>query len=459
MVSLIPSWAIYYDEFWEAIKRRNLWFIKLRYGAVLMLFAFLLSAEFLLAIRFTPAQITAITLITFLIFLYNVVLHQVRKYLKCEAEKFNPLHFSLLQMALDLTALMLLVYYTGGIETPLSMLFVFHMIIGSLILPGRVIHTIAVCIIIIYSGIVLSEYLRVIPHHGVEGLLQIPLYNNIKFITTYTAIFSFVMLMSVILANNIAHQLYKMEQKLGESLEQLKSAEIEKQKYVMSVVHEIKTPLTALHSYLDVILQGFLGPVNEKVLDKLQRIRARSAEAIELTNDVLKVSKLRLLDEIAKEEIEIRDLLGSILFRQRALVENKKIKVHIEDHRAARVKIIGDLFLFEIAFSNLIGNALKYTDTEGTIQISIDANEKELQLEVSDNGIGIPENDLKNIFNDFFRASNSKSKGYEGTGMGLSIIKHIIERHGGKVEVKSPSSLAAQNRPGTSFFIHLPFLS
>lgn len=456
MISLVPSWATYYDEFWGTIKRRNLWFIKLRYGAVAMLFGFIISAQFLLGITFSPTQLKALILLNCAILIYNGILHVVQKFIKCEPNKFNPLHFSVVQMVLDLTALTLIVYYTGGIETPLFMLFIFHMIIGSLILPGTVIYTVALTVILVFYGIVFSEYSGLIPHHAVTGLLQAPLYNNFKFIAIYSTIFGFVILMSVVLANKIANQLYRMEQELVESFEQLKAAEVEKQKYVMSVVHEIKTPLAALHSYLDIILQGFLGPVNEKIVSKLQRIRARSAEAIYLTNDVLKISKLRLLDEITKTEIEIRDVLGLVLLKQRATIERKKVKVHIHDNRKERLKISGDNFLLEIAFSNLISNALKYTHDEGVIEITLDEKENGIRIEVCDNGIGIPERDLVNIFNDFYRASNIKSKGYEGTGMGLSIIRHVVEKHGGTIEVQSPSRLALRDRPGSSFIISLP---
>jgi len=421
-----------------------------------MLFAFIVSSEFLLGIGFTQTQLVALTLINCSILVYNGILQWLRVYLKCEPFKFNPLHFSLVQMVLDLSALMLLVYFTGGIETPLFMLFVFHMIIGSLILPGTVIYTIAISVVFIFFGMVLGEYHNLISHHAVAGLLQTPLYNNFKFIVTYSIVFGFVILMSVVLANKIANQLYLMEQKLVESLEQLNAAEVEKQNYVIGVVHEIKTPLSAVHSYLDVILQGFLGPVNEKILAKLQRVRARSAEAIQLTNDVLKVSKLRLLDEIKKEEIKVRDILSSVLKKQRANFDRKKVKLHFKDNRKIRSKILGDKLLLEIAFSNLVSNALKYIEDEGVIEIILDEKEKGIQLEVCDNGIGIPEKDIEKIFDDFYRASNIRSKGYEGTGMGLSIIKHIVEKHNGTIEVQSPSRLASTNKPGASFIVFLP---
>ena len=139
MISLVPSWARNYDAFWDAIRKRNLWFIKLRYGAVALLSLFLISANYVLGVKFSEEQRVALVFINAFILIYNILLHLFRRKIKTISGKFNPLHFSLLQMNLDISALYLLVYYTGTIESPLYMLFVFHMIIGSLVLPGVVI--------------------------------------------------------------------------------------------------------------------------------------------------------------------------------------------------------------------------------------------------------------------------------------------------------------------------------
>jgi hypothetical protein len=129
MITLVPSWARYYDAFWDAIRKRNLWFIKLRYGAVVVLLLFLVSAKFILGIKFTDEQLIALISINVFILIYNIFFHIFRRKIKIVSGKFNPLHFSLLQMNLDICALYLLVYYTGTIESPLYMLFIFHMII------------------------------------------------------------------------------------------------------------------------------------------------------------------------------------------------------------------------------------------------------------------------------------------------------------------------------------------
>lgn len=458
MLSLVPTWAYSYSEFWNTIRRRNVWLIKLRYGAILMLFLFLASAEFILGLSFTRTQITALIIVNISILIYNIFLQWVRKFLKCDPGKFNPLHFSLVQMILDLTVLGLIVYFTGGIETPLFMLFVFHMIIGSLILPEKVIYSIAGLVIAFFNVLVFGEYLGVIPHQKISGLLSFPLYNSIKFIISYDVVFTFVIVVSVFIANNIAKQLYSMEQQLVESLDKLNAAEEEKQKYIIGIVHEIKTPLAALHSYLDLVLKKYLGPLSEGVEERLKRALSRSQEAIEMINNVLKVSKLRLLDEISMDVVEIYNVLVEIVKKQAVSLKAKHIMLNLIDLRTERRPIKGDQFLLDIAFSNLIGNAVKYVGNNGLIEVKLTEQENKLSVEVCDNGIGIPAHEMDKIFMDFFRASNIRQKSYEGTGLGLSIVKQIIEKHGGTISVKSPSRLAIKNKPGASFLITLPVI-
>jgi signal transduction histidine kinase len=457
MITLVPTWAHHYDAFWDAIKRRNNWFIKLRYGAVIMLVAFLLSVEFILHAAYSDLQVKVFVILVLAILAYNISFQKISKKLKCIPGKFNPLHLSLVQMLFDLYVLTLLVYYTGGIESPLFMLFVFHMIIGSLILPGKIIYSLAGLVIIVFFSLTFGEYFNILAHYSVKGFLQVPIYNNLHFLLAYNVIFAFVIIFSVVLANHIAVQLYKMEQELVETINKLNEAEIEKQKYVMGVVHEIKTPLSAIHSYLDLILQKYLGPLNEKVEEKLLRARVRSDEALQLTDDVLKISKLRLLDEISSEEIDLNELLCSIQQQQKINIQSKKINFNLTDDRKNKRKIKGDPLLLEIAFSNLINNAVKYVKDDGVIEVKLSSDNENIRVSIIDNGIGIPHKDLKNIFKDFYRASNIKQKSYEGTGLGLSFVKQIIERHNGEIKVESPSGLGDENNPGTSFVVTIPF--
>ncbi len=457
MINLVPSWAHNYDAFWDAIKKRNLWFIKLRYGAVVLLSLFLISSDFMLGVKFTNQQVFALTAINLSILLYNISFHIYRRKLKTIPGQFNPLHFSLLQMILDLCALYLLVYFTGTIESPLYMLFIFHMIIGSLILPGSVIYSLAVLIIAAFSSLVILEYSGIIIHHTLTGFLAYPIYSDLNYCIAFCVIFAFSIIVSVLLANKIAHQLYRMEQELVESLKKINEAERDKQKYIISVIHEIKSPLAAVHSYLEIVLDKIIGPLNEKVEEKLRRAKSRSVEAFGLIDNILKISKLRLLDDIKKEDVKIDEVIGSLVEKFNDSIKNKNIKIDIIDSRESRKILKADTFLIQMIFSNIIGNAIKYIGEEGKIIITLNDNDNMVEINVSDNGIGIPDSDKEKIFDDFYRASNIKSLGYEGAGLGLSAVKQIVTRHNGKIAVESPSDIGTKEKPGSSFKIILPY--
>ncbi len=459
MISLIPSWARNYDEFWQTLKGRNLWFIKLRYGASVMLMVFLLSAEILLKIKLTDEQILAISIITISIFFYNIFLHYIRRFVKPEAGKFNPLHLSLLQMILDFSSLLMLVYYTGGIESPLYMLFIFHMIIGSLILPGFVIYSVAVATIAAFSALVFLEYYGFIIHHSVGGLHDFSLYNNLNYCLTFLTIFAFVMLISVLITNKIVKQLYRMEQDLLTALDKLNAAEIEKQKYIIAIVHELKTPLAAVQSYLNLILQKFLGPLNEKVEERLNRASQRSEEAIKMINDVLRISKLRLLDETAFEEVDLSEIICSVFEKQKINADMKHILLEVVKNNPDAIKVSGDKFLLELALSNITANAIKYTGSSGKVKIILDYNYKENIIKICDSGVGIPHEEIDKIFADFYRASNIRKLGLEGAGMGLAFVKQIIEKHGGRITVQSPSEIGSKENPGACFIVNLPMIN
>lgn len=457
MISLVPSWTQHYDEFWNTLRRRNLWLIKLRYGAVAMLLLVLFIADFIISIKLSPAQHYSVLLIIIIIFLYNILLHYLRKFVVLTSGGFNPIHHSIIQMLLDIISLFLLVYFTGTIESPMFLLFVFHMIIGSLILPGIIIYSIAAGIVIVFSLMVSLEYKGILFHHSISGFLTYPVYTNFNYIISFTVFFAFLIFISVLLANRIARQLYRNEQKLVETIEKLNKAEEEKQKYIIGVVHELKSPVAAVQSYIQLILQKYLGPLNEKVEQKLKSAGERADEAIRMINNILNISRLRLTDEITMENIDLREIICSIIDKQKPVIEARKITVNLDCNGISKFDVRGNRVLIELAVSNILLNAVKYVGAEGLIDISLTVENGGIYLDISDNGIGIPQEEQEKVFKEFYRASNIKNKGYEGTGLGLSIVQQIIIRHGGNITVESPGRLASDRSPGTTFKVYLPY--
>lgn len=204
MLSLVPDWAQHYGEFWRAIRVRNLWFIKLRYVAVVILAAFLVTGELLLNFRLSTTQEQAISIITLIILCYNLIFHKYRLRIGVDPNKFNCLHTSLIMIVFDLIALLLLVYYTGSIDSPLSMLFVFHMIIGSMILPGYMVYLAAGVISLSFAAIIALEHNAIISNHRIPGIINNISQHSTEYELIFILTFSFMLLVSVYITNKIA---------------------------------------------------------------------------------------------------------------------------------------------------------------------------------------------------------------------------------------------------------------
>jgi signal transduction histidine kinase len=456
MLNLVPEWTYHYGEFWKAIKTRNLWFIRLRYLAAIILFGFFLSGEFLFHLNFSTEQIIAINSINFSILLYNIIVHSIREYVSSDAGKFNGLHLSLIQMILDLTSLMLLVYYTGLIESPLYMFFIFHMIIGSLILPGYIIYLTAGLVSCVFALLTFFQRYNLIESHLISGLYLGSRRFTLTYDILFVIIFIIMLFISVYIANKIAHQLYQREQQLRSSLEKLNEAEIAKQKYTIGIVHEIKTPIAAVRSILELIKNGYVGSVSELVEQKIQRAELRTEEALQLIKNILNISKLRLLEIRLTDEIDLSVFIKNILDTFSDLAKEKSIDLNFFDNTKEQLSVKSDKILLELVISNMISNALKYAEVNGKVEVQLDLKEEKFSIEVCDNGIGIPQKEIGKIFEQFYRASNINKTIHEGSGMGLAIVKEIVEKLGGTIMVASPSRLAQEGRPGTNFEIVIP---
>ena len=457
MIRLIPTWMENYKEFWEAIKRRNLFLIKLRYIAVLMLFLFNFLLEEVINLHFSDEQHQIILYLTLFLLIYNIFIHYSRQYLKTVPQTFNPLHLSLVQIVVDLTILMILIYITGGIESPLKLFLIFHIIIGSLILPSYVIYIITILTFLSITAISYFEYHICISHFAFGGLYETPLYDNPQYVIMRLIVLGIMMFVSAFITNRIAHQLYAQEKHLMDALDEINKSEVKKQKYIMGVVHEIKTPIAATKSLLNLILEGYVGEVSLQVKEKLGRAMIRTTESLGMINNILRISRLRLFDENTSEDVDIYNVVTELLKENKDRLNEKSIKV-VKESKGMRKSIIkGDKFLLQLAISNIISNAVKYTNDKGQIWVSLKYSNEFIELSICDDGIGIEKSDLKKIFENYYRAKNIQTEYQEGAGVGLSLVREIIIQHRGEISVTSPSPIGNDKRPGTCFNIRLPY--
>ena len=394
--------------------------------------------------------------ISIIIFIYNYIF---LNYFKKIENVVGLVHvrFSVVQIAFDLIALSCMIYITGGIETPLFLFYFFHMIIGAIILPKRIIYSLASILITIVTILTIWEYIEIIPHQGISGLYTFSLYSEINFIIGFLIFFSIVVLISIYLTQQIASDLYDRERQLKVALEEIKEAEKSKQKYIMAVIHELKSPIAAAISFLDIILEGYLGEVNNAIKDKLQKTRDRTEQTIEKINNILRISKYKLLNAIENENIDLIELINKVIFNLEEIVSRKRIDLKFENNIIENNYLHGDKVLLNLVFSNLIGNAVKYTPENGKVEVKLEQSIDHFKVSISDTGIGIPSGEWEKVFEEFYRATNTSNNKYEGTGTGLSVVKQILESHNGQIEIESPSKIGSKDSPGTTFILILPF--
>ena len=243
---------------------------------------------------------------------------------------------------------------------------------------------------------------------------------------------------------------------LGKDLEQ-RSAEVakleeEKERFLrfLSIAaHDLKAPLTAIQGFLWVMLGGYAGEVSDKQKHMLERSTRRITELLNLISDLLDIPRIETGQIIPEmKEISLRQVVRNCLQEQRELAKEKGVKLKVELPETLP-KIRGSSSRLQQVITNLVDNAVTYTP-EGTVTLRVEERNKDIQVEVLDTGIGIPPEDLPQVFDDFFRASNVEVK---GTGLGLSIVKRIVEAHGGRIWCESP---CPDTNQGSRFTFTLP---
>jgi len=459
--TLVPE-RIQYEKFWRDIRRRNRWLILLRYGAFGLLFSLIIGIIIFQNVYglYMSSDIIPLFLIAGSILLYNLLFHYYWHFdreKRIRIFKIHGLRFSLVQICTDFFALMLFIYYTGGVESPLFVFFIFHVIIGSLFLPGRIINLIISIMLVMTCCGAILEYQGLISHNHINGWFEAGLYKNQIFIIIFFIINSISLYFSIYLANSIARQLYKRERDLTIAYDELQNAEKTKQKYVMSVVHDLKTPIAAAQTYLNMILDRTLGDIKDEHLRPLERSQHRLENAIETIGKVLQISRLKLGNENEEiEKVNITELIEEIYKEMHVLFETKNITFNLIYNTEADYSVWGEYELIKLALSNLLSNANKYTQPGGKVEVTLVLDDGKIIISFADNGIGIPESSKDKIFQEFYRTPLSKQDGTEGTGLGMSIVKQIIDKYEGSVSFKSPSYLGDEQRPGTEFIVTVP---
>jgi PAS domain S-box-containing protein len=210
-----------------------------------------------------------------------------------------------------------------------------------------------------------------------------------------------------------------------------------KTEFVSLASHQLRTPLSAINWYAEMLLDEDAGKLNKEQKEYLEEIYTGNQRMVDLVNALLNVSRLELGTFVIEPSmVDLKSVAENVLKELAQKIEKKKLKI-TKNYKGAIGKYKGDSKLLMIIFQNLISNAVKYTSQKGEIKVSVINQDNEIEIKVSDNGMGIPKDQQDKIFSKLFRADNVRSTDTQGTGLGLYIVKQIVDHCGGKIKFTS----------------------
>lgn len=434
---------IQYSELTERIR----WLIRLRWFAVVGVFSLTGFTSVILHIVTDPIPLY---IIGASIAAYNVLFltYAGKLELKKDWHK-HEIRLANLQISVDLIFLALLIHFSGGAENPFVFYFIFHTIIASILLSKKETYLQATLAVFLFGIVVGLEYLGTIPHVHLQNYALYGLYRQPNYILALCFAFPSTLYAAAYMATSIAERLKTRERELSAAREavEIKARELEetnlklqqmdrlKSEYVLKVTHELRAPLSTIVSCLRVVTDGFTP--KKKQAEMLERAVERTDILLAVVNDLLELSRIKAGKlEQPMEQLDLNQIVQKSVDFMRVQAFNKRILMTV-DAPDDLPMINANRQNMEELFINLISNAIKYTTVGGKVTITLKPENNELYIQVADTGIGIPQDDLSKIFDEFCRGANAKACSRQGTGLGLSIVRQIVTLYDGKIWVES----------------------
>ncbi len=229
-----------------------------------------------------------------------------------------------------------------------------------------------------------------------------------------------------------------------------KEKKLIEENFITMVSHQLRSPLVAITQYFEVILGGIAGEVAPKQKEMLVKARARLNSLLELINDWLDIARMdggSIVDKL--KAVLLGDLINKQLEFLKPYAEKNKVTLSLSSISGSDT-VLGDSDSLEQVFFNLLSNAIKYNKPDGSIEVLIKEEEDYITTEIKDTGIGISEEHIPYLFDQFYRVSRSEDKKQKGSGLGLAIAKKIVDAHNGSIQVSSKPG------KGSIFAVQLP---
>lgn len=423
------------------LNRRINWFLSLRLAVACALFVGgFLSLTTRSGLLVTPMPLFlmsgALFVMDGLFWLHYRAVRDVRP----EFERFRTtLSFNLhLQILFDFGILSWLLVETGGVGSPVTYFFLFHVSLSCLFFrrPVSLFYTALALALIVGTQFILTDATSVPQalEHTTGTWCRGP-GCGLYYVGSVALLYVFIWY----LASTITTSLRRSEAELQKNIDELVEMHREKTRYMLTTTHELKAPFSAIHSYTNVLLGGYVGPLDEKVAAVLVKIQSRCARMLTMINELLQLANIKNLVKagVDLELVDLATLVRTVLDNLEGIRQASGIVVDTSGMGNGPFQIRGDRERLEILFTNIIANAFYYSHSGGTVRISFSEGEQMRRVTVADEGIGIKPEFLEKVFLEHFRTEEATQMNGNSTGLGLTIAKFIIYMHQGRLWLES----------------------
>jgi signal transduction histidine kinase len=434
---------IFASELYERLR----WFVQLRWLAAVGL----ASASLLGPNVGLSAVWPSLFLVATIVALYNLLFYWRLRGRTADVHPYANLRANaILQMVMDLAALLATVSFTGGLRSPLLMFFAFHMAIGTIMIATRIMYLLAGMTSLGALGLYLLQVSDVFGSNNLG-------HDSANWDTTSSvnlAALSLSMFGIVYLTDSVTSRFKQRNIDLYRATREMEELERRKSHYMRISAHQLRSPLATIKTSLQVLIQGYVDLSSERADRLIRGAVGRANGLLAIVTDLLNLAKIREARGKAEwsRRIMLHQLLADLLHSQRQSAERQGVEL-VYDFEGVAVLEWGVASDLANAFENLISNAIKYSRPGGIVLVQLRTAGGAAVVQVADEGIGIPAESLDEVFLEFVRTPSARRHAPDGTGLGLAIVKEAIDAHHGVIRVKS------REGEGSSFTVTLPLNS
>lgn len=475
------------------------WFIRLRWAFVAVALAFLGLERFATpsAVRPTPLVVPILLLAIINLVWMGIEDFLLRQFRRADADDSRTIRLTLIfsnaQVAVDLALLTVILRYTGGVENPMALFYLFHMSIGALLLPPSHAVVQGLWAMVLYSGLALGEYFGWITPHR-DFLPQFPspgLFARGEFVVAMLIVMACGVSATLYFTLHITGRLVRREQELASTHRALTRSQAaifdlqqRRARLLQIAAHQLKGPLACIDTLVSLLEERIVP--EEAVPQTYARIRERCRDGIQQVTELLTLARVQNADPLRhrRASADVARTVREVCRQLQPLAEGKGIRLKYELPENENVSALIDPTDLADCLGNLVDNAIKYTTGPGHVSVSIstaavglgDARSEagaesehtegappwprgHVAITVTDTGMGLDPGTLReladaqarsSIFDTFRRGNNALAAGISGTGIGLGIVREAIEQCGGRIFVQS------RQGQGSSFTVTIP---